>query len=156
MPQRYRYNNYYNNDNNNSNHNDQDNNNRNNNRDNNSRDDNVDYRGNNQENNGNNRDDDQNRNNHNPSGNQWTSDPKLKNIDPAKMQMLLSMASQANGKSPNDMLPMLMAAASQSKSSGMSFSSNEIDTIIEVLKVGRFSAEIAKMEQILSMMKLMK
>ena len=66
------------------------------------------------------------------------------------------MAEQGRGKSPGDMLPLLMAAASQSKSSGKSFSTDEIDNIMEVLKMGKSSEEIDKMERIRTMMRLMK
>ena len=75
--------------------------------------------------------------------------PNLKHIDPAKLQMLLS-------KSQNELLPFLLAAASQSKSKGMTFSQEEMDAIIEVLKMGKSPQEIEKMDRIRSMMKLLK
>jgi len=90
------------------------------------------------------------------SQNNWTNDPKLKNIDQSKLEMLLSMADQGKGKGPSEMLPLLMAAASQSKSNGMAFSTDEIDSIIEVLKMGKPTEEIEKMERIRNMMKLLK
>jgi len=90
------------------------------------------------------------------SDNDWSKNPKLKNIDPAKLQMLLSLNDQSKGKSPTDLLPLLMAANSQSKSKGMSFSENEVDSIIEVLKMGKSPEEIAKVEQVRTMMKLLK
>lgn len=86
----------------------------------------------------------------------WMNNPNLKNIDPAKLQMLMSMSEQGAGKSQNDLLPFLMAAASQSKSQGMTFSPDETDAIIEVLKMGKSPEEIARIEKIRTMMKLMK
>ena len=85
----------------------------------------------------------------------WLNNPKLKDIDPAKLQMLLSMADQTKGKKQNELLPFLLAAASQSKSKGMSFSTEEIATIIEVLKLGKSQEEIQNMERVRSMMKLL-
>lgn len=82
--------------------------------------------------------------------------PNLKHIDPAKLQMLLSMADQSKDKSQNELLPFLLAAASQSKSKGMTFSQEEVDAIIEVLKMGKSKEEIEKMERIRSMMKLLR
>ena len=82
--------------------------------------------------------------------------PSLKNIDPAKLQMLLSMTEQSAGKKQNELLPFLMAMASKSKSDGMSFSAAETDSIIEVMKIGKSPAEIQNMERIRNMMKLMK
>ena len=68
----------------------------------------------------------------------------------------MSMSEQGAGKSQNDLLPFLMAAASQSKSQGMTFSPDETDAIIEVLKMGKSPEEIARIEKIRTMMKLMK
>lgn len=89
------------------------------------------------------------------SDNNWMNHPNLKNIDPEKLQMLLSMADQTNGKKQNELLPFLMAAASQSRSKGMSFTPEEMDAIIEVLKMGKSPQEVQNMEKIRSMMKLL-
>ena len=86
----------------------------------------------------------------------WMNNPNLKNIDPAKLQMLMSMSEQTADKKQNELLPFLMAAASQSRSNGMTFSPDETDTIIEVLKMGKAPEEIAKMEKSRTMMKLLK
>jgi len=86
----------------------------------------------------------------------WMNHPNLNNIDPAKLQMLMSMSEQTAGKSQNDLLPFLMSAASQSRSNGMTFSPDETDTIIEVLKMGKSPEEIARIEKIRMMMKLLK
>ncbi len=82
--------------------------------------------------------------------------PSLKNIDPAKLQMLMSASEQTAGKNQNELLPFLMAAASQSRSNGMTFSTDETDAIIEVLKMGKSQEEITKIEKIRMMMKFMK
>ena len=58
--------------------------------------------------------------------------PALKNIDPAKLQSLLSMAEQARGKNQSELLSFLMAASGSGR---MKFSSQEMDAIIGVLKV---------------------
>lgn len=86
----------------------------------------------------------------------WMNNPNLKNIDPAKLQMLMSMSEQTAGKSQNEMLPFLMSAATQSKEKGMTFSPDETDMIIEVLKMGKSQEEIAKIDKIRMMMKLLK
>lgn len=86
----------------------------------------------------------------------WMNNPSLKNIDPAKLQMLMSASEQTAGKNQNELLPFLMAAASQSRSNGMTFSTDETDAIIEVLKMGKSQEEITKIEKIRMMMKFMK
>lgn len=87
--------------------------------------------------------------------NSWMNNPKLNNIDPEKLQMLMGMADQTKGKKQNELLPFMMAAATQSKQKGMSFSTSEIDAIIEVLKIGKSEKEVQNMERLCSMMKML-
>ena len=47
------------------------------------------------------------------SDNSWMQNPALGGIDPSKLQMLLSMAEQAKGKNPTELLPFLMSASTQ-------------------------------------------
>lgn len=83
----------------------------------------------------------------------WMNNPALGGIDPAKLQMLASLADQAKGKNQNEMLPFLMAAASQSKSSNMTFDSSEADAIISVMKLGKSPQEIQRIDKICAIMK---
>ena len=82
----------------------------------------------------------------------WTRNPSLQNIDPAKIEMLLKLTEQGQGKSQKDLLPFLMTIAGQSKKNGMSFSPQETDAIIEVLKTGKSPAEVQKIEQLRGLM----
>lgn len=86
----------------------------------------------------------------------WIHNPALKNIDASKLQMLLSMADQGKGKSQNELLPFLMAAASNSRSGGASFSQEEADLILDVLKQGKSPEEIAKIDRVRSLVQMMK
>lgn len=83
----------------------------------------------------------------------WLNNPALSGIDPAKLQMLISLADQAQGKNQNDLLPFLMAASSQAQENQMSFQPSEIDTIINVLKIGKSPQEIQKIDRICTLMK---
>ena len=85
----------------------------------------------------------------------WQDNPRLAGMDHAKLDMLQQLASQGAGKSPSDLLPFIMNAASQGKKSGLSFNPNEIDTIIEVLKMGKSPKERAKLDQVVNLMKMM-
>lgn len=89
----------------------------------------------------------------NPS---WTDHPSLEGIDAQKLDLLNSLAQQGKGKSPQELLPFLMSAASQNRSKGLNFSSKEMETIIQVLKIGKSPAEIQRMEQMIQMLKLLK
>lgn len=86
----------------------------------------------------------------------WTNNPKLSGIDPAKLSMLQSLAAQGSTKNQNEMLPFLMAAASNSQKNGMQFSPQEMTMILEVLKKGKSPEEAAKMDQMFNMMRMMK
>ena len=59
-------------------------------------------------------------------------------------------------KSPSDLLPFIMNAASQGRNAGLNFNSNEINTIIEVLKMGKSPRERAKLDKVVNLMKMMK
>ena len=84
----------------------------------------------------------------------WTKAPSLAGLDPAKLAMLNSFAQQGAGKNPQELLPLLMAAASQSRAKGTRFSREEMDAIIQVLKAGKSPEETARMDKIIQMMKM--
>ena len=84
----------------------------------------------------------------------WTKDPSLAGLDPAKLAMLNSFAQQDKKKNPQELLPLLMAAASQSRAKGTRFSREEMDAIIQVLKAGKSPEETARMDKIIQMMKM--
>ena len=50
---------------------------------------------------------------------------------------------------------MCIRDSSKGKSKGMQFTSQEIERIIQVLKVGKSPEEVQRMERIIQMMKLM-
>lgn len=84
----------------------------------------------------------------------WRTNPKLAGMDKSKLDMLQSLAEQGSNKSAADLLPFIMSAASQNKSNGLKFNSNEISTIIEVLKMGKSPEEAAKLDLVVSLMKM--
>ena len=87
---------------------------------------------------------------------EWQNDPKLKNIDPSKLALLQSLADQSGGRSPSDMLPFLMSAAAQGRQNGLQFSSDEIGTILNVLKAGKSPKEAENLDQIVSLMRMIR
>ncbi len=86
----------------------------------------------------------------------WMKNPKLANIDPAKLQMLQSLAMQGSQQNKNDLMSFLMSAANTSRERGMQFSPNEMETIVEVLKMGKTPAEAARIDRMISMMRMMR
>lgn len=86
----------------------------------------------------------------------WKSNPKLANLNPEKLAMLQALAEQGSGKSANEMLPFLMNAANKGKQNGLNFSSGEVSLILEVMKAGKSPEEIAKMDRIVNLMKMIR
>ena len=86
----------------------------------------------------------------------WQNDPRLNNIDPSKLAVLQNLAGQSGGRSPSDMLPFLMNAASRGKSNGLNFSSGEISAVLEVLKMGKSPQEAAKIDRIVNLMQMIR
>lgn len=86
---------------------------------------------------------------------QWMDDPKLAGVDREKLKMLQGLADQGMGKSQSDMLPFLLSAATKGRENGLRFSPDEIDTIIQVMKIGKSPKEAARLDKIVSLMRLM-
>lgn len=87
---------------------------------------------------------------------EWMNDPTLAGIDPAKMTLLNSLVQQGSKKNQNEMLAFLMSAAANSKRNGLQFSPGEMDMIAKALKKGKSPQETAKMDRMLSMMKMLR
>ena len=87
---------------------------------------------------------------------EWMNDPTLAGIDPAKMALLNSLVQQGSKKNQNEMLAFLMSAAANSKRNGLQFSPGEMDMIANALKKGKSPQETAKMDRMLSMMKMLR
>lgn len=86
----------------------------------------------------------------------WIHHPSLQQIDASKLQMLLSLANQGQGIKQNELLPFLMAAASQSRTNGTSFSREETDLILNVLKQGKSPEETARIDRLVSLVQQMR
>lgn len=86
----------------------------------------------------------------------WRNNPKLEGMDKSKLDMLQNLAQQGIGKNPSDLLTFIMNAANQGKNAGLNFNPREIDTIIEVLKMGKSPREAAKLDQVVNLMKMIR
>lgn len=85
----------------------------------------------------------------------WKNNPKLSGVDKSKLDMLQALAEQGAGKSASEMLPFLMNAARQGKNNGLKFSSDEVSLILEAIKMGKSKEEIARLDKIVNMMRMM-
>ena len=82
---------------------------------------------------------------------EWMQDPTLNNIPIQKLQFLQSMLFESQKHSGKEMLPFFMSLAMKAKSQNITYSQEEIDTIIPVLKKYASDEEIAKMNQVIKM-----
>ena len=86
----------------------------------------------------------------------WKNNRKLSQMYPHKLSSLHKLADQGLGKNPSELMPFLMGACSQEKNAGLNFSSDEISAIIEVLKIGKSPTEIARLDRIVNLMKMIR
>lgn len=87
--------------------------------------------------------------------NDWKKDERLKNISPEKLQLLEKLASGIHGKTPNEAMPLLMAALSAAKAKGLNFTTEEMNLIIDLLKSSASKAEAERIEHLLKVFQQM-
>lgn len=83
--------------------------------------------------------------------NEWMNDPELAGVDKAKLdflEKLFAMSSSVNAKNQKEMLLFLMSLSKLSKENNISFTKNDVDLIISVLKKYSSADDISKMQQI--------
>lgn len=83
--------------------------------------------------------------------NDWMKDESLKNIDPYKLEFLQALIFESNNLKKEQMLPFLMAVMKRGQEKRISFSDNEIDAIVAVLRKQATPEEIGKIEKIMAM-----
>ncbi|MBO5207853.1 MAG: hypothetical protein J6B68_00760 [Lachnospiraceae bacterium] len=80
----------------------------------------------------------------------WLDDPAVAHIDKSKLDFLQMLVFESNGLSKEQMLPFLMAVAKRSKENKISFTEEEIETIIETLKKYSSPEDLEKMNKMIS------
>ena len=83
--------------------------------------------------------------------NDWMKDESLKNIDPYKLEFLQALMFESSNLKKEQMLPFLMAVMKRGQEKRVSFSDNEIDTIVSALRKHASPDEIGKIEKIMAM-----
>lgn len=83
--------------------------------------------------------------------NEWMNHPAMKNIDPLKLELIKSAATQTKGKSGKSLVPVMMALITSAQKKGIQFSSDEASLIIEILKEGKNPEEQTQIENMLKM-----
>lgn len=81
----------------------------------------------------------------------WMNDKSLKNIDPYKLEFLQALVFESSHLRKEQLMPFLMNIAKRSKEKNISFSDEEINAVVAVIKKHASPEEIVKMEKILAM-----
>ena len=82
---------------------------------------------------------------------QWMKDESLKHIEPYKLEFLQALVFESSNLRKEQLMPFLMNIAKRGREKNVSFSDDEIDAVVAVLKKQASPEEISKMEKILAM-----
>lgn len=85
--------------------------------------------------------------------NDWMKDESLKDIDSYKLEFLQALVFESSNLKREQLLPFFMNVAKRGQERKISFSDDEINAIIAVLKKHATADELAKMEKVLAMRK---
>ena len=88
--------------------------------------------------------------------NNWMEHPMLQKMDPAKLELIRTAATKTNGKSGNDLAPILLAPIlltliTNANKKGIRFSPDEISLILELLKEGKSKEEQMQIDKTVRM-----
>lgn len=83
--------------------------------------------------------------------NEWMNNPAMQNIDPIKLELIKTAASQTQGKSGRSLAPIMMALISSANKKGIRFSPDEFSLILDALKEGKSKEEQMQIENMVKM-----
>lgn len=84
--------------------------------------------------------------------NSWSDNPRLKNIDPRKLSILMDLVNDSEGKPMDKLIPLLMNTQKKLQKQNLSFSKDESDLMIEILTKNMNAKEKSQFEMIKKMM----
>lgn len=85
--------------------------------------------------------------------NNWMSDPAVANIDKAKLEFLQALVFESQSLSKEQMLPFLMSVAKKGTDNHISFTNEEVETIISVIRNYSTPEELSKIDKLLKLRK---
>lgn len=85
--------------------------------------------------------------------NDWMKDPSLSSIDAYKLEFLQALVFESTNLKKEQLMPFLMAIAKKGQDKKISFTDEEINAIVAVLKKHATPEEMSKMDKILAMRK---
>lgn len=85
----------------------------------------------------------------------WINDPMLQNMDPLKIELIKTAATQIDGKSSKSLPPILMSLIMSANRKGIRFSSEEMTLILGILKQGKSEQEQKQIDKTVDMVSAM-
>lgn len=86
---------------------------------------------------------------------QWMNDKALSPIPRAKLEFLQIMLFESRKLKQEEMLPFFMSIVKASREKNITFTEEEMDSILEVLKAHSSPEELSRMNQLMQMRKSM-
>lgn len=86
------------------------------------------------------------------SDNSWMNNPKLHNVDPRKLAILIEVMKEAEGKPMDKLVPLLMNTNKRLQEQNLTFTKDESDLMIELLTKNMTPKEKMQFEMIKKMM----
>ena len=80
----------------------------------------------------------------------------MTNLDPRKLMLINEFKNMANGKSSDEILPLVLAMSKKSNSMGLQFSNEEMHQIVNTLSADLSPAEKKRVDMMMNMMSVMK
>ena len=77
----------------------------------------------------------------------WKNHPALTGMDPKKVFLLTKISEKIEGKSEQDILPILMAAMTSARKQNISFTPQEFEILFSILKEGKSEQEVQQINQ---------
>ena len=81
---------------------------------------------------------------------EWFQDPRMKDIAPAKLSLLLKLAEQIEGKNQKQAMPILFGAMASANRQNLQFTKEEFELIFEIMKEGKSDEEKQQMDATLA------
>lgn len=85
--------------------------------------------------------------------NTWMNDPAIAHIDKSKLEFLQALVFESQSMQKEQMLPFLMAVAKRGQDNHITFTNEEIDTIIDTIKKYSTPEELDRINKMLKMRK---
>ena len=85
----------------------------------------------------------------------WINNPMLQGMDPLKIELIKTAASQVDGKSSKSLPPILMSLIMSANRKGIRFSSEEMTLILSLLKQGKSDQEQKQIDKTVEMVSSM-